>query len=63
MANLNMPTELHQTDGLTWSAPAFLARLGTPIVLLCMAIALAVVAIIFGQVESPSIWQETGIVP
>jgi hypothetical protein len=63
MTNLTMPAKLHQTDGLKWRAPAFLAGFGTPIVLFSVAIALMVAAIIFGEVESPAIWQETGIFP
>jgi len=61
MANLNISTKPQQFDGLKLSAPAFPVGFGVPIVLFCLAIALAIAAAFFGEVESPAFWQESGI--
>jgi hypothetical protein len=63
MANVNTPTKLQQTGGFKWSALVFFAGYGAPIVLFCVAVALAIVGALFGAVETPAIWQDTGIYP
>jgi hypothetical protein len=58
-----MPTNVKERDAPEPSKPAARGGFGVPIVLLCVAVALGIALHIFSAVESPAIWQQTGIIP
>jgi hypothetical protein len=60
-----MPTNVkeRQSAAPEPSKPAARGGFGVPTILLCVAVALAIALHIFSAVESPAIWQQTGIIP
>ena len=56
-----MPTDFRQIE--VSKTPESPGGFSWPIALFCAAVALVITASIFATVVSPTIWQETGVVP